>query len=68
MQFTIQSLQRDLRERIDKLNSSSQGILVECLSKCKWKLKKKLIKKNSKIKYNYITNIKNKFKPKKNKK
>ena len=49
MWFTIQSLQRDLGERIDKLDSSSWGIRVECLSRCRWKLGKHLIEKNINI-------------------
>ena len=49
MQYTILSLQRDLRERIDKLGSSSWGIRVKCLSKCGWKLGKQLIEKNINI-------------------
>ena len=34
MWFNIQSLQRDLGKWIDKLDSSSWGIRVECLSRC----------------------------------
>ena len=49
MKFMIQSLQRDLGERIHKLGSSSLGIRVEHISRCGWKFGKQLIEKNFNI-------------------
>ena len=37
MQFTILALQRDLGEKIDKLDSFMRGVKLEYTSKCKCK-------------------------------
>ena len=43
MLFMIQSLQRDLRERIHKLGSSSWVIKVKHISRHGWKLEKHFV-------------------------